>query len=91
MEKLILLVSKYLCLYQMVVPEYHNIVMKNNVFETFHSRCVCHITSADIQYHSNRPSQLKKNQNTLPSQALIAGRFQLALVDMWPDVPFFNP
>ncbi len=22
--------------------------------ETFHSRCVCHITSADIPYHSNR-------------------------------------
>ncbi len=31
-------------------------------------------------------SQLKKiNKNTLPSQALTAGRFQLALVDMWPD------
>ncbi len=22
--------------------------------ETFHSRCVCHFTSADIPYHSNR-------------------------------------
>ncbi len=54
--------------------------------ETFHSRCVCHITSADIPYHSNHSVSTEKQiQNTLPSQALTAGRFQLALVDMWPD------
>ncbi len=33
MEKLILLVSEYLCLYQMELPEYNNIVMKNNAWE----------------------------------------------------------
>ncbi len=32
MEKLILLVSEYLCLYQMELPEYNNIVMKNNAW-----------------------------------------------------------
>ncbi len=85
MEKLILLVSEYLCLYQMELPEYHNIVMKIMLGETFHSRCVCHITSADIPYHSNHSISTEKNKNTLPSQALTAGRFQLALVDTWPD------
>ncbi len=38
----------------MELLEYHNIVMKNNAWgETFNLRCVCHITSADIPYHSN--------------------------------------
>jgi len=39
MEKLILLVSEYLCLYQMELPEYNNIVMKNNAQRniSFHS------------------------------------------------------
>ncbi len=32
MEKLILLVSEYLCLYQMELPEYNNIIMKNNAW-----------------------------------------------------------
>ncbi len=32
MEKFILLVSEYLCLYQMELPEYNNIVMKNNAW-----------------------------------------------------------
>ncbi len=53
--------------------------------ETFHSRCVCHITSADIPYHSNHSVSTEKNKNTQPSQVLTAGRFQLALVDTWPD------
>ncbi len=35
MEKLILLVSEYLCLYQMELLEYNNIVMKNNAFNPF--------------------------------------------------------
>ncbi len=87
MSKLILLVSEYLCFYQMELLEYHNIVMKNNAWgETFNLRCICHITSADIPYHSNHSVSTEKNKiNTLPSQALTAGRFQLALVDTWPD------
>ncbi len=41
--------------------------------ETFHSRCVCHVTSANIPYHSNHSVSNEKNKNTLPSQALTAG------------------
>ncbi len=58
----------------------NNIVIKIMLGETFHSRCVCQITSADIPYHSNRSVS-----NTLPSQALTPGCFQLALVETWPD------
>ncbi len=51
--------------------------------ETVNLQCVCHITSADIPYHSNHSVSTEKNKNMLPSQALTAGRFQLALVVTW--------
>ncbi len=81
MEKLILLISEYLCLYQMEVPEYNNIVMKNNAWRniSFAMRLPYYFSGYSI---SLQPQRL---ENTLSSQALTPGCFQLALVQTWPD------
>ncbi len=81
MEKLILLISEYLCLYQMELPEYNNIVMKNNAWRniSFAMRLPYYFSGYSI---SKQPRRL---EHTLPSQALTPGCFQLALVDTGPD------
>ncbi len=85
MEKIILLVSEYLCLYQMELPEYNNIVMKNNAWRNISFAMSAILLQRIFHIIATTASQNTKNKNTLPSQALTAGRFQLALVVTWPD------
>ncbi len=73
MEKLILLVSEYLCLYQMELPEYNNIVMKNNAWRNISFAMLLQRIFHIIATAASR------------TQALTPGCFQLALVDTGPD------
>ncbi len=65
-----------LCLYQMELPEYNNIVMKIMLGETFNF-AMC------LPYYFSGYSISATQQSR--TQALTPGCFQLALVETWPD------
>ncbi len=80
MEKLILLVSEYLCLYQMELPEYNNIVMKIMLEKHF----IRDASATLLQriFHIIATAASRKYAALLSAHTW---GFQLALVETWPD------